>query len=460
MSRFCNRVLSLLFIILLISANAFAQKGEANNGDKYFPYLQDDEDMKLAAPAATFKSKGMQIGGWISPIVLDQRQGSDQLTASVNILKLYLKTGLWSDSYLHIRGKDVYSRYLASEGKYGSIEQPENNYDLDLAYIGMMTSNRVARISLGRKYYQIGTGVVLNGRGDGGEVNLDTRYLSLQLLGLYTGLLKKDDNPYKLSSRDITDDAKRIFTGGTLSFHLANQTLYLFGLMQMDKGDEDPATPINYNSQYYGGGLKGVLLGGLSYQGEFIYETGESYLSGSKEKGDIKAYAGIFNLYYFFNATVSPVLIVQYAYGSGDSDRQDARSTDANTSGEDNGFLSFGTYLGGFALRPVLSNIHVYRGGFSLSPFAWAGNFAVRRIAIITKYSLYKKDKAEAPIGDSKAQENSDDLGRGVDVSLKWKIFHDLSFFLNYAVFMPGDAYGSDENDKIKFAMTGLTISF
>jgi hypothetical protein len=460
MSRYIHILLS--FIILLTAgADALAKKGEPDTDDTFFPYMQDDKDMKIATPESSIKTKGIQIGGWITPVIIDQREGSNTLTSSVNILKLYLKTYLWKQSYFYIRGKDAFTRYLTQEGDtYGGLDQPDNHYDLDLAYISMMTPNRVFNLSLGRKFYLLGTGLLLNGRGDGGEVNFHSRYLGIQLLGLYTGLLKEEDNPYQLDSDELTEDGKRVFAGGKVDLYLFNQTLYFLGLVQMDKGDEDPATPINYNSQYYGVGIKGSLLEGLTYHGEFIYEMGESYLYNSNQKEDIKAFAGIFNLYYFFRAPVNPVLIVQYAYGSGDSDRLDHRTTDSNTSGEDNGFLSFGTYVGGYALRPPLSNLHVVRGGFSVSPFSGSGNNVLRRMAFIAKYSLYRKDKAEAPIGSGEAVENSSNVGQGIDASLRWRIFHDLSFFLNYAVFLPGDAYASTEDDNKSFMMAGLNISF
>ncbi len=460
MSRYIKILLSIV-LLFMVSLDVLAKKSDADTADEFFPYQQDDRDMKTATPESSYKSKGIQIGGWVTPVFIDQEQGSDVLGASVNTLRLFLKAYLWKDSYFYVRGKDVFSRYPKHEGAYANLEQPDNLYDLDLAYFSLMSPNRVLKVSLGRKFFMVGTGLVLNGRGDGGELNFYSKSVSLQLLGLYTGLLKKDNNPYGLSSRDLDDGSKRIFTGGTLNLHYSNQTLYFLGMAQIDKGEEDSAAPSRYQSQYYGGGLKGVILEGLTYQGEFIYERGKSYLYGTTEEGDIKAFAGIFNLYYFFNALVNPALILQYAYGSGDSDRSDHKSPDANLSGEDNGFISFGTYVGGFALRPALSNIHVIRGGFSLAPFGWSQITMIRRMSLIAKYSLYRKDKADAFIGYDEAKENNADVGQGVDVSLRWRMFYDLSIFVNYAVFMPGDAYGSDDNSDTKnFVMAGLNLSF
>lgn len=430
--------------------------------DEFFPDFQRDEDLESVEQESTFKSKGFQIGGWITPVFIDQKQGSNTLNASVNTLRLFLKAYLWKDSYFYLRGKDVFTRYPKHEGEYESLEQPDNLYDLDLAYVSMMSPNRVLKVSLGRKFFMVGTGLVLNGRGDGGELDLYSKYISLQLLGLYTGLLKKENNPYGLSSKEIDDIliAKRIFTGGTLNLHLNNQTLYFLGIAQIDKGEKDSTAPTLYQSQYYGGGIKGVILEGLSYHGEFIHERGKSYLAGTTQKKNIKAYAGTFNLYYFFKTRVNPALILQYAYGSGDGDRSDHKSPDTNSSGEDNGFITFGTYVGGFALRPALSNIHVARGGFSFSPFGWSQSFFIRRMSLIAKYSLYRKDKSEAPIGSGEATENNANVGQGVDVSLRWRIFHDLSFYVNYAIFMPGDAYASSERDRRNFVMAGLNLSF
>jgi hypothetical protein len=118
---------------------------------------------------------------------------------------------------------------------------------------------------------------------DGGEISIYTSFLSITLLGLYTGLLLKDNNPYGLSDRDIADGAKRTFAGATVSADFWNQKLYIFGLAQIDNGKEDETSTSKYNSQYYGIGIEGVLKD-LSYFAEFIAQQGKSYIDGSDEK--------------------------------------------------------------------------------------------------------------------------------------------------------------------------------
>ena len=316
----------------------------------------------------------------------------------------------------------------------------------------------VNKLFLGRKFFTIGTGIVFNGRGDGGEFNFYSRYVDVKLFGAYTGLLKTDNNPYNLSDKDIADGAKRMFTGGTISKGRWNQTVYLLGLMQIDKGKEESGEKSRYNSNYVGIGLKGVF-GEAYYFAEFIHETGESYIDGTSEKEDVKANAAIIGLNYYLNQSYNPVLLFQYAYGSGDKDRSDYKSPTGNTSGSDNGFLYFGSFAGGYGLKPILSNIHIIRVGWSFVPLYDSKNISLRRMNLIAKYSYYLKDESKSGINYGEASKNSRDIGHGFDVAFRWKVFSDLSFHINYALFVPGNAYASSE-EMTHFIMSGFLFSF
>ncbi len=85
------------------------------------------------------------------------------------------------------------------------------------------------------------------------------------------------------------------------------------------------------------------------------------------------------------------------------------------------------------------------------------------------------KDKNQSPINFGfDAIRNSRHIGHGVDVSLRWLILSDLSFFANYAIFIPlqacgrpyyisggylGNAIYRKENNR-HFIMGGFNISF
>jgi len=332
----------------------------------------------------------------------------------------------------------------------------------------MATPRKEFTASIGRKYFLIGNGMVMNGRGDGVELGVNTKYINIKALGAWTGWLAKDDNPYGLSDRDITTGAKRVFAGGTLSTSWFNQTLYAFGLAQFDFGKEqynynnflfflaggnaDGAqyynTRTRYESQYYGAGLEGVITSGLTYSGEFIAETGKSYtydplMSNIRSKKDIMAFAGMAKIEYYLNVLLKPVFTAEYAFGSGDPNRDDYRLPTGNRFGKDSGFIYFGTFVGGYGLKPSLGNLHVISASAAVSPLSWSKIYSVKNMTLIARYLYYMKHRAEAAINNGlDATKFEREVGHGLDASLRWQIFSDFSFFTNYGLFIPGDAFG------------------
>ncbi len=425
--------------------------------DRFFPYEADDNDMMPVKVKESLKYKGIQYGGWVTPVFISQKDNTGSLTSFITTARLWMRSYLWDKSFVYIRGKDVYQKIISQSDSYKLSD--DNLLDLDLAFISLWNSGKSLRFYIGRKYFLLGSGIVFNGRGDGGQLDFYSRYIDIKLFGAYTGLLNKDNNPYGLSDKDLSEGAKRIFAGGSFSFDLSNQIFYLLGMAQIDRGDQESGVKSRYQSQYYGAGLKGVAKKSISYNGELIFETGTSYTV-NNEKSDILAFAGIFNLNYYIDAKLKPVLIAQYAYGSGDKDRSDNKSSNGNISGNDTSFIYFGTYVGGYAIRPLIANIHIIRGGFSIAPFSESNNPYLKRMTIITKYSYYMKDKKSGKINYGEATQSELFVGQGIDISFRWKIFYDLSAFVNYALFLPGNAYNDTENDKSTFLMLGLNISF
>jgi hypothetical protein len=452
-----NRIIliSILFLsIFIVSANAQQVKPVETKKveDTYFTDSNNDADMKILK--AEQKPFTLSYGGWIESAIMDMRSGNDSATAitsSLSIAKIWLKAALPLNSYIYLRGRDIFTYYIDKpEGM--DIDTTQNEPDVDAAYYSISAMDNALRISFGRKFYILGAGLIFNGRGDGGEIDLFTSFFDVTIFGAYTGLLNKDTNPYRLSTSDINDKGERIFAGGELSKSIANQTLYALALLQMDKNDTDTT----YDSRYFGLGLKGTVNDAL-YYGEFIYEQGTSYIS-IDEKKDISAMAAIVGFNYFFNVKAKPVLLLDYAYGSGDPDRSSANSPTGNISKDDEGFMYFGTFVGGYALRPYLSNLHIYRAGFAVTPFDSSNNIHLKRINLTAKYSYYRKENS-SPVNSGEADNTNKSVGQGADLSLKWKAFSDLSFYLNYGLFFPGAAYQEGEKTR-SFTMAGVYLSF
>lgn len=447
--RHATRLSITLVLVFMLSAGAlFAQAAPPIGEDLSYDI---NADPQMRPTPGEWKPFTLSYGGWITPVIIDERKGSETaLTTSVTTLRLWMQSTLWKNSFIHVRGKDVYLTGLMEKNR--AKPESENTIDLDLAFIQMATPGGALRFAAGRKYFILGTGLAFNGRGDGAELNLYSRIVDIKAFGVYTGLLAKDQNPYGLSGKDISDGAKRVFVGGSIERGFVNQTAYLLALVQMDRQDEEAGTKSRYDSQYYGAGLKGLIIDGMDYYAEFIYQMGESYLrySTTGEKDTVKAMAGMFGLNYYFDAAYNPALLFQYAYGSGDDD-----STDT----DDTTFTYFGTYVGGFALRPQLKNIHIARLGFSFLPFYASEKMWLKRLNVIARYSYYMKDKPEAYASAGEGPLEERFLGHGADFSLRWAIFSDLSFFVNYGLFLPGDAYSSSEGTR-NFVMGGFNLVF
>jgi len=448
----------LILFIILFAPLLYGQETE-NSIDSFFYNPNADSDLKFSQRGKSFSNSGIQYGVIFSPLFVSLNEGDSTLTTGLTNTRIWGLTYLWTGSYFYLRGKASTIGVIKAEGYYEGVKS-DYLIDLDLAFLSTSGLNNRFKFELGRKYFSMGTGLILNGRGDGGELNLIVPFFDIKLLGMYTGLLAKDNNPYYLNDSDISDGSKRAFGGGEIILNILNHKFYVMALGQFDLADENADNPTRYFSQYYGGGFKGNMLTYLTYYAEFIYETGTSYVATTDEKATIGAYAANTGLSYFFQTRFNPVLIIQYAFGSGDPERDNYRSSIRSSSaGDDKGFIYFGTYNGGFALNPRLSNIHIFRGGFSLSPFSGFRELYLKRMSLISKYSYYMKADKESPINDGEASNPKSFIGQGIDLSLRWKIFSDLSFYINYGLFIPGDAFSSDEKNR-NFIMTGMNLNF
>ena len=123
---------------------------------------------------------------------------------------------------------------------------------------------------------------------------------------------------------------------------------------------------------------------------------------------------------------------------------------------DDDGFLAFGFVQTGFALFPRLSNIHIVRLGGSFWPLESVDFFRYLEIGIYGY--LYRKDESAAPISDPGSTQNDSDVGREIDLLLRWRILSDVGVTVSYGVFLPGDAYLDDESRD--FIAAGMTYTF
>jgi len=445
----------IIMIMFLTAAVASYAADDEILPEEYIPDLSADADMAVAEKPSTAMSA--TYGGWVTPIFISDRRGDVSTNSSLTLVKVWGKLSLGGNSFIYIRAKDLYTKVFSSDNYDG--DESKNLIDIDTGYIELATSRRAFSFAAGRKFFLVGSGTVLAGRGDGADIRLRSALADLQIFGMYTRYLNKDDNPYDRSSKDRDDGARRVFAGASAEKRFLNQTAYLFGVIQRDRAAENATAKIRYQSQYFGGGIKGVPVDGLDYLIEGVYEQGKSYLYNSSDKKSIGAYALNASANYYINTSMNPALSVQYAFASGDNDRYSSTESSSNTAGKDTGFVGFGSFNGGLAFRPDLSNLHVMRAGGSIMPFAANTSPRLRRLNAGIKYSYYMKDRSKGGVNsDGVATENNRKVGQGIDLSVKWKSFSDLSLFAQYGLFMPGAAF--EDKKKWHTAMFGLLLEF
>lgn len=451
-------------MILLLSCGALSA-AEQPSSDSLIPDLALDESMNMAPSGqAAFVPS---FGGWFTPVFLSETRKAYDLVSSMNTLRLWGRMSLGGNSFVYARVRDSYTAVIS---KTNLTTKSSNDLDIDSCYVALATANRLLALDVGRKFFSVGSGLVVNGRGDGMELALTSSFVDVSIFGFYTGLIDKDSNPYGLSDRDFSDGAKRMFAGSTFEKSFANQTAYCFFVSQRDYGKQGTGTDSagnsvsiksRYGSRYFGLGVKGDLSYGIDYYAEGVYESGYSYAqSDDMKKTDISAYAAVAGVNWYIDLPKKPSISLQYGYGSGDADRTGTTSATGNQRGKDTGFVSFGTFNSGYSFRPALSNIHLFRGGPSFMPFASSTGIA-REMSFGIRYDLYLR-ATKGAVGNSEqlsSNTSSRYVGQGADVIYRWSPFKDLAFFVNYGLFVPGSALESSESMR-HFVTAGMNIVF
>ena len=219
-------------------------------------------------------------------------------------MKLFLKFYMWDNSYFYVRTKKSLMAVLDQSDL--NIDEHKFFFDIDVAYMNMFWNRWYSiHFSVGRKFFVLGSGLVFNGRGDGLQLDFSAKSVHLKVMAAYIGyinFLNNELNPYGLSDRDISVGARRLFVGGSLSYGFYNQKVYILALGQLDFGKESSTEKTHYQSQYYGLGFKGIILDGLTYFTEGVFETGISYLNGTDETRPIIAGAVQLGMKYYFDA--------------------------------------------------------------------------------------------------------------------------------------------------------------
>jgi hypothetical protein len=317
------------------------------------------------------------------------------------------------------------------------------------------------KASVGRQFSLLGTGLVYSRVDDGLKLNLS--FPGVQSTVIVAQTVKHSNDIDR--SRPNPKRSNRSFLGLQVDYkRLGKHKPYIICLIQSDNNNEKPddaAQEYDYNSKYYGVGMKGALLPKVQYTVEYIKETGKSYATLSNtNKENIKSSAYTAEIKYLPKAALDPIFTFKYLFGSGDKDRGSVTNTvggnQVNTN--DTGFLSFGYSLTGFVLQPKVSNLSMYSLMLSVKPIKDKALCQDSELGIA--YYMFSKDKKEGVISDLSANAAKEDIGKEIDLYFNWKMLSDLTFSLRGGRFTPGNAYPSTADEVTSFLSFTLSYSF
>lgn len=393
---------------------------------------------------------------------------------------------LYNETHLfNARGRITYSYNNSLTSNQQALGQSASTalYTVEMLNAQLNFGNH--KLTAGRTFFKTGRGLLFANFADGVEYSGRFRYARVTAMGSYSAqysgcalslsgcgfsgqIAQKslyDVTPGRTIDANLPNAGKRFFTSlevespqvfGSSAYALA---FYSYDLDQGVVAATDLATGrvagqrYSFNPLYFGLGFSGYVISPrLRYLAEGIYETGSTYnkvnsFTSASERSTVQAWGLTLDVNYalpVFEAKLMPGLIVQYATGSGrnaaaDSGANASNPAQENLTGNDTNFFYFGYYSAGLALKPKLSNLHIFRAGIQLRPlnhFHWGRNFMA-----VFKYSYYLKQVAANAISDLNATVAQASVGHGLDAQLVFNFTSDLKFFYAYGAFIPGAAY-------------------
>jgi hypothetical protein len=462
----------LLGLILPFESSSLAQNQETSIS-KNIKRTDEETREELKETEVLKKEKKnfvYDFGGWITSYFwrYEDRDGRKDNTSVRNTnyqdLRLWLKSTLFQKHLLYLRIKNSYISVRDTSSSYSGIADDFDGPHLDLAYLNLALFNPW-RFIIGRQHLFLGKGIAYNQIHDGVQLNVDYPAVSLKIFCAKT---KPREHHIDFSIPGYDKKGWQLFSGMQVSaIKNSNLVPYLYFLYEKDHPKEDPedlTQDYNYDAMFYGSGIKGKTGKNLSWWLEAIKETGESYTDAYSvypEKKNIDAWATVAGAKYSFECPTHPIVDIEYAWGSGDKDRQSTTNTSGggNLYNDDTGFQYFGYYFSGYRLDTRLSNIQIYRLGLSLIPlekFKFGKN-----ILIGAKFFVYRKDKKSAGIyEDTPTPGISDDIGKEINLYLYWLITPKLTWAVRYGTFFPGGAYSGQTDAATQYFNTYLSLKF
>ena len=313
-------------------------------------------------------------------------------------------------------------------------------------------------LTLGRQSVSVGRGIAYSATADGVQTSTTLAKGQIVLFAVRADRSPDDADPGNLSppSRGRT---KRDFFGAEMKWNWGqylNPYYYYVENNDRSRNEIDPfssATQIDanlthiYEPTFYGIGANGSITPRLSYFAEFIRVQGTTTSVGNRgDTTTVQSRAYDAGLKYRYASVYQPTFSIEWAYGSGDPDRQSTVNSTlyGNTANADMAFRPFGGLGLGYALAPTLANIKVRKYSASFMPFTQARLERPRKIRVTVDYYKYRKDQDAGPTSDfdiPSDQFSKKEIGRELNAELSWKIYTDLSLNVRWGKFAPGSGY-------------------
>lgn len=444
---------------LLLSASALAAPSQDQK-----KFLEEERRREMDARPKPDEDMQQPLlwdaGGWLHLQIdhLDDPPFRDTRTDRYVDLRLWGELRLERRYTAYVRLQTDYTDYNKGDQFKGGRDNRFRWPQVDQAYLeaDWTEFQRGLTIRAGREFVSLGSGLLYNGVAYAAQATYDADEWGLQAWVAHS-IIHEDDID---QSRPNPGDSHRLFLGLEAELLLSgSHRAYAMVLVERDLNREHVATQDwDYHANYVGLGGRGTITAGWGYAGEAIVEIGTTASAGGTVKDPITAFALLLGTDYQFQGPMEPSLRLQYMFGSGDKDRVSptdmAAGNQAGTT--DTSFLSFGFVQTGFSLFPRVSNIHILRFGGSIRPLEHVEAFHKLEVGAYAYY--YRKASSTMLISDARAFLNSSDIGSELDFLIRWRIFSDLGFYLNYGVFFPGKAYLDDAARN--FISAGVTYSF
>ncbi len=329
-------------------------------------------------------------------------------------------TGLWGSQ----------ESAFSSEGAEGTGDVPE-------AYVNFQDiRNTDWSVKVGRQHLNLGRGFLISDNEK--EISYDALLVTGEYptwtINLIASKLEESQTLKGIRNRTLVADADWNLYILDVAWHDENILPLTLGgyVLYGDDGTDLERKPL-------------VFGGRAEYTGDIWAAWAEgAYETGDYGDQDLAAWAIDVGASVTFESSWSPKLKAGYTFASGD---------EGDSLGDYEGFLPLGQYrYYGHSLSPSMSNIHIFNASASVQPNDY-WNLA------IDYYHYIQDEEVAGPVGNPiltdpgimKSTTGLDEnLGDEVDVSATLNYTDGVKAQVLLAYFMPGDAYGADDDDALE----------